>query len=90
MKALEALALVEGGPVVAEVPPLDVHGEKQLSPVYAFPETAILGLPHVAAWIGISSRQVERLDIPFSLLGKRTKRYLGRDVIEFMEKKRVW
>lgn len=89
MKALKALALVEDGPVVAEVPPLDVHGEEQLSPVYAFPETAILKLEHVAAWLGISPRQVERLDIPFVLLGKRTKRYLARHVIEYMEKRRV-
>ena len=39
---------------------------------------------------GLSARQVERLDIPFSLLGKRTKRYLARDVIEFLGKKRIF
>ncbi len=89
MKVPIALALLQGGPVIAEVPPLDVRGEKQLSPVYAFPETAILELAHVAAWLGISQRQVERLDIPFALLGKRTKRYLARDVIEYLEKRRV-
>jgi len=58
-------------------------------PVFAYPETAILEIAHVAAWLRISERSVERLDIPFTLLGKRTKRYLARDVIEYMTKRRV-
>ncbi len=58
-------------------------------PVISYPETAVLELQHVAEWLRISERQVERLDIPFALLGKRTKRYLARDVIEYLEKKRV-
>ena len=59
------------------------------SPVFAYPETAVLELAHVAQWLRISERQVERLDIPFSLLGKRTKRYLARDVIAYLERKRI-
>lgn len=58
-------------------------------PVFAYPETAILEIAHVAAWLRVSERSVERLDIPFTLLGKRTKRYLARDVIEYMTKRRV-
>lgn len=66
--------------------PLEPSGDK---PVVAYPETAVLELGHVAAWLRVSERTVERLDIPFALLGKRTKRYLARDVIEYLEKKRV-
>jgi hypothetical protein len=58
-------------------------------PVYAYPETAILELAHVAQWLRVSERTVERLDIPFALLGKRTKRYLARDVLDYLAKKRV-
>lgn len=58
-------------------------------PVLAYPPEAILELPHVAAWLRVSERTVERLDIPFALLGKRTKRYLARDVIDYLSKKSV-
>lgn len=58
-------------------------------PVLAYPETAILELPHVAAWLRISERSVEGLDIPFALLGQRTKRYLAKDVIAFLEKRSI-
>lgn len=63
--------------------------EKKPFAVCSYPETAILDLSHVAEWLNISERQVERLDIPFALLGKRTKRYLARDVLAYLEKKRV-
>lgn len=57
--------------------------------VLAYPETAILELAHVAAWLRVSERTVEPLDIPFALLGKRTKRFLARDVLDYLEKRRV-
>jgi hypothetical protein len=59
------------------------------APVISYPPEAILEIGHVAAWLRVSERTVERLDIPFALLGKRTKRFLGRDVLAFIEKKRM-
>lgn len=90
MNSPRPLTIEQGGAVslghatAGEVGAFEVEG-----PVLAYPETAILEIAHVAAWLRISERSVERLDIPFTLLGKRTKRYLARDVIEYMTKRRV-
>lgn len=84
MKAVTELAIVHTGGSAAQLTPTADDGA-----VIAYPETAILELEHVAAWLRISERQVERLDIPFALLGKRTKRYLARDVIEYLARKRI-
>lgn len=73
--------------VQPEVPSPGTFDEE--GPVLAYPPEAILELPHVAAWLRVSERTVERLDIPFALLGKRTKRYLARDVIDYLSKKSV-
>ena len=71
------------------VPRDATHETSEEKPVVSYPDSAILELQHVADWLRISPRQVERLDIPFALLGKRTKRYLARDVIAYLEKKRI-
>jgi len=79
------LRIEQGGPVDPRIGTvLEPEG-----PVFAYPETAILEIAHVAAWLRISERSVERLDIPFALLGKRTKRYLAKDVLEYLAKRRV-
>ena len=70
-------------------PPEYPIGDESDGPVIAYPENAVLEIGHVAAWLRVSERTVERLDIPFALLGKRTKRYLARDVIAYLEAKRV-
>lgn len=57
--------------------------------VVSYPPEAVLEIAHVAAWLRVSQRTVERLDIPFALLGRRTKRFLGKDVLEFLERKRI-
>ena len=46
---------------------------------------AILTRDEVAAWLKVRPRQVERLGIPCVDLGRKTKRYLGRDVLAFLE-----
>lgn len=46
---------------------------------------AILTIEEVAQWLQVSVRTVERLDIPSVSLGHRTKRYLGKDVLKYME-----
>ena len=42
---------------------------------------AILTRDEVAGWLKLRPRQVERLGIPCIDLGRKTKRYLARDVI---------
>ncbi len=46
---------------------------------------AILTRDEVAAWLKLRPRQVERLGVPCLDLGRKTKRYLGRDVLEWLE-----
>ncbi len=46
---------------------------------------AILTRDEVADWLKVRPRQVERLGVPYLDLGRKTKRYLGRDVLEWLE-----
>lgn len=43
----------------------------------------------VAAWLKVRPRQVERMGVPCLDLGRRTKRYLGRDVLAWLERLRT-
>ena len=52
----------------------------------AYPPDAVLEIHDVADWLHISTRQVERLQIPCFFLGTRTRRWLAKDVITYMEK----
>lgn len=55
----------------------------------ALPEPeAILTRDEVAAWLKVRPRQVERLGVPCLDLGRKTKRYLGRDVLAWLEARR--
>lgn len=49
---------------------------------------AILTRNEVAAWLKIKPRQVKRLGVPCLDLGRKTKRYLGRDVLAWLEAQR--
>jgi hypothetical protein len=49
---------------------------------------AILTAAEVAAWLKITPRQVQRVGIPCVRLGPRTPRYLGRDVLAWLETQR--
>lgn len=51
-----------------------------------FHETSILTIEQVADWLQISVRLVERLDIPCVYLGRRTRRYIGKVVLDHLEK----
>lgn len=55
----------------------------------SFPETAVLNIKQVAQWLQVSVRAVERMDIPSVFLGTRTKRYLGKDVLAYLEKRKA-
>lgn len=55
----------------------------------AYPLEAVLNIKQVAEWLQVSVRTVERLDIPFTLLGRRTKRYVAADVLAFLASGRI-
>lgn len=61
---------------------------KTETPAYCgYPDHAVLTIEQVAAWLQVGVRQVERWDIPHFYLGSRTKRYTGKSVREFCEKR---
>jgi len=49
---------------------------------------AILTRDEVATWLKVKPRQVERLRVPTLDLGRKTKRYLARDVLAWLEERR--
>ncbi len=49
---------------------------------------AILTRAEVAEWLKVQPRQVERLGVPCLELGRKTKRYLVRDVLAWLEAQR--
>jgi hypothetical protein len=50
--------------------------------------TVILTRDEVAAWLKVRPRQVERLGVPCLDLGRKTKRYVAKDVFAWLEEKR--
>ncbi len=50
-----------------------------------YTETSVLTIDQVAEWLQVSKRQVERLNLPCFYLGARTRRFLGKTVIEHLE-----
>lgn len=53
-----------------------------LRPIFVFPREAVLGIKHVAAALGISSRMVERRGYKCFYIGERTRRYLWGSVLD--------
>jgi hypothetical protein len=51
-------------------------------------EQAILTRDEVAKWLQVNPRQIERLGVPCIHLGRKTKRYLVRDVLAWLEQHR--
>ena len=48
----------------------------------------IMSRDEVAAWLKVAPRQIDRLGIPCIDLGKKTKRYLVKDIAAWLESKR--
>ena len=46
---------------------------------------AILTRDEVASWLKVKPRQIERLGVPVLNLGPKTKRYLARDVLAWLD-----
>ncbi|HTR19796.1 MAG TPA: hypothetical protein VMH88_02990 [Gemmatimonadales bacterium] len=53
-----------------------------------FGPDSILTRQEVAAWLKIKPRQVERLGVPCIDLGRKTKRYLAKDVLAWLDARR--
>jgi hypothetical protein len=51
------------------------------------PDSILTGR-EVATWLKIKPRQVQRLSIPCVDLGRKTKRYLAKDVLAWLEARR--
>jgi hypothetical protein len=49
---------------------------------------AILTPDQVANWLKVKRRQVQRLGVPCVDLGPKTKRYIARDVLSWLDKHR--
>jgi hypothetical protein len=50
---------------------------------------SILTRQEVANWLKVNPRQVERLGIPCVDMGRKTKRYLVKDVLEWIRQHRA-
>lgn len=55
------------------------------SPSAVYPETAVLDKRQVCEALGISERQLERLELPRVYLGNNTPRYIWRQVLATLE-----
>lgn len=55
--------------------------------IRAYPPEAVLTAREVAAWLQVSLRTLERLDIPTVMLGTRTRRYLASEVLRYLSKR---
>lgn len=55
----------------------------------AHPPEAVLNIEQVAEWLQVSTRTVERLDIPCVFLGVRTRRYLAKDILKYMDQRKA-
>jgi hypothetical protein len=59
---------------------------ESLRPIGYSPET-VLTIEDVSEWLGISKRSAEKLNLKCFYLGKRTRRYLAKHVLEYIEAK---
>jgi hypothetical protein len=52
------------------------------------PPEALLTAAEVGDWLKVSTRQVQRLGIPWIDLGRKTRRYQVKDVVAWLETRR--
>jgi hypothetical protein len=52
-------------------------------------DDGILTRNEVAEWLKVKPRQIDRLGVPQINLGRKTKRYLRRDVVQWLEQQRA-
>ena len=61
--------------------------EPIVAPVLAYSPDAILTPTQVAEWLGVSLKTLATLPIKRTKLGRRTVRYRGQWVIEYLERR---
>lgn len=54
----------------------------------SYPPEAVLNIRQLADWLQVGESTVERLDIPSVFLGTRTKRWIGKDVLAYLEQRK--
>lgn len=64
------------------------RSEKPVAMPVALPETAALTPLQVKEYLGVSERTVERLDLPWCVVGVRCRRILGRDLVAWLSSQR--
>ena len=52
------------------------------------PRDAVLTADEVAKWLKVARRQVQRLEIPWIDLGRKTPRYQVKDILAWLETRR--
>lgn len=53
-----------------------------ITPTITYPRDAVLTIRQVADALGVSTRTVERIDLPTIYLGRRTKRFIWGQVLD--------
>jgi hypothetical protein len=53
-----------------------------MSEPITYPREAVVTIKQVAAALGVSTRHVERMDLPTVYLGARTRRYVWNQILE--------
>ena len=56
------------------------------APIITYPPNAVLTTGQVAAWLQVHPRQLPRLRVPRLKLGRKTVRYLAKNVQAWIDK----
>lgn len=59
---------------------------KEIDPK-AYPAHAVLTIKQVAEWLQVGVRSVERMNIPCVMLGTRTRRFVAKDVLRYLDRR---
>lgn len=62
--------------------------KKRKDAAVSYPPEAVLNIRQLADWLQVGESTVERLDIPSVFLGTRTKRWIGKDVLAYLEERK--
>lgn len=71
----------------------DGHGllrpTRSRHPRATFPETAVLSRAQLADALGVDANELDKLDLPYVELGRKTRRYVWRQVLRVLEARAV-
>lgn len=66
----------------------DRQGKTAGSALWDLPADALLTAADVGNWLKVSSRQVQRLGVPWIDLGRKSRRYQVKDILAWLETRR--